>query len=124
MITVRIPRDKNFNYKECKTLYKKCRRLIGDNQEFREIVANTHFFSFYNDGDFLGCIYVYDKCGKLYLNAFASRHHHKENIESMKMVLSWYTCDIYAESTRKTAIYCLLELGFKKIGQNLYKYER
>lgn len=124
MIKTVIPGDKDFDYRTCKKMYEKCKRLIGDNQKFKDIVRNTYFYSFYNNNEFLGCIYCYYKDEKLFLNGFAGRHHHKENMESMKLVLSWFNCDIYAESIRKTAIYCLIELGFKKIGKNLYKYER
>jgi len=124
MITVKIPLDKNFDYKTCKKLYRKCRKLIGDDRDFRGIVENTYFYSFYLGDEFLGCIYCYYKDDKLFLNGFAGRHHHKENMESMKLVLSYFSCDIYAETKHKTAAYCLIECGFKKIDDNLYKYER
>ena len=124
MIETRIPTDKKFNFKECKKMFNEVRGLVGDKDSFRNIVDNHHFFSFYKDNKLLGCIYVYDKDNKLFLNGFAGRHHHAENMEAMKKDLSWYNCDIYAFSKRKTAIFCLYELGFKKIDKNLYIYER
>ena len=124
MIKTVIPIDKNFDYRECKKMFEENKQLIGDNQSFKDIVRNTYFYSFYKNNTFLGCIYCYYKGEKLFLNGFAGRHHHKENMECMKLVLSWFNCDIYAESIRKPAIYCLKILGFKKIKENLYKYER
>lgn len=124
MITVRIPFDKDFEYGKCKSLYKRYKRLIEDDQPFKSIVENTFFYSFYLDNVFIGCIYCFYRGDDLFLNAFATRHHHEANIEAMKMVLSWFNCDIYAESIRKPAIYCLLELGFKKQKGNIYIYRR
>lgn len=124
MIKVYIPSDREFNYKECKKLFKKYRKQINDNQEFRDIVANTFFYSFFDDDKYIGCIYFYQKNDKLFVNAYAKRHMHKLTIECFKMSLDWFTGDIYAQTTRKTAILCLLRSGFKKIQQDLYKYER
>jgi len=124
MIEVRIPFDGDFEYEKCKSLYRKCQRYIGDDQPFRAIINNTYFYSFYLDGVLIGCIYCFYRGDDLYLNGFATRHHHEANMEAMRMVLSYFDCDIYSESIRKTAIYCLLELGFKKQKGNIYKYER
>lgn len=124
MIRVVIPLDKNFDYKACEKMFKKCQKWIGDYEKFEDIVNGTFFYSFYKDDELLGCIYCFFREDKLFLNGFAGRHHHKENMECMRMVLSWFNCDIYAESIRKTAIFCLYELGFKKVSRNIYKYER
>jgi hypothetical protein len=124
MITVRIPYDKDFNYKECKKMYKKYRRLVGDNEEFRDVVKKTYFYSFFDDDKHLGCIYYYHKNGKLFVNAFANRHTHLQNIECLKRTFGWFNCDIYAETRHKTAIFCLYKCGFKKLDNNLYVLER
>ena len=124
MITVRIPNDENFNYKENKKLYKKFQRIMEDDQPFREVVKNTFYYSFYNDETLIGAIYCFYRDDKLFLNAFATRHHHNENIECFKKVLSWFNCDMYAESNKKTAIYCLLKCGFKKLKDNIFIYRR
>ena len=57
-------------------------------------------------------------------NAFAYRGTHKLNLECLKKSFDWFNCDIYAETQHKTAILCLFRCGFKKVGNNLYKYER
>ena len=125
MIKVFTPLDKgSFNYKECKKLFKKCKKRINENQEFRNIVKNTFFYSFFDDDKYIGCIYYYYKDDKLFVNAFANRHTHNTNIICLKKSFDWFNCDIYAETTHKTAILCLLRTGFKKISTNLYKYER
>lgn len=124
MIKVYIPGDSEFNYEECENLYNQHQEKIGDNQNFRELVRNTLFYSFYDDEKFLGCIYYYLKNGRVYVNAYAGRHTHLQNIECLKMSLGWFTTDIYAYSIQKPAIYCLLKCGFKKVSENTYKYER
>ena len=122
MITVKIPLDKNFDFKTCKKLYRKYRKLIKDDKDFRGIVENTFFYSFYNDEDFIGCLYFYEHEGKLFVNAFANRH--KSTLECLKMSLNWFNCDIYANTTQKSAIYGILKCGFKKVGNNLYIFKR
>ena len=124
MITVRIPLDKNFEYKKCKKLYEKYQKFIGDTQDFKLIVKNTYFYSFYIDDVLIGAIYCFYRGEDLYINGFATRHHHKENVECIKSVLSWFSCDVYAESIRKPAVLCLLKAGFKKEKNNIYRYRR
>ena len=124
MITVRIPTDKDFEYEKSRSLYRKCQRLIGDDQPFKAVVNNTYYYSFYLDGTLIGGIYCFLRGDDLYINGFATRHHHNENVECVKMVLSWFNCDVYAESIRKPAILCLLKAGFKKLKDNIYIYRR
>ena len=124
MIRVRIPKDKNFNFKQCKKLYKEHKKLIGDNQKFRDIVENTYFYSFFDDNKHLGCIYYYLKNNKLFVNAFAYRHTHELNLKCLKKTFDWFNCDIYAQTTHKTAILCLYKCGFRKVKDNLYKKEK
>ena len=124
MIKVLIPKNTDFNYKQCKKLYKKYKKQIGDNQEFRDIVKSTFFYSFFDEGKHIGCIYYYEKHGKLFVNAFANRHTHETNIKCLKKTFEWFNCDIYAQTEHKTAIYCLYKCGFKKINDNTYKLER
>lgn len=124
MIRVLIPKDKNFNFKQCKKLYKEHKKLIGDNQKFRDIVENTYFYSFFDDNKHLGCIYYYLKNNKLFVNAFAHRHTHELNLECLKKTFNWFNCDIYAQTTHKTAILCLYKCGFRKVKDNLYIKEK
>jgi len=124
MIQVTIPKDKYFNYRECRELYKKLKGKIGDRRTFRELMQETFFYSFFDNQKFLGCIYFYEEDNKLYVNAFANRHTHLQNLKCFKMSLDWFNCDIYARSKHKTAILCLLKSGFKRIDNNLFIYER
>lgn len=124
MIRVLIPDNYEFNYKQCKKLFKKHKKLINENQDFRNIVKNTFFYSFFDDEKFLGCIYYYYKNNRLYFNGFSDRHTHLQNLECLKMSFDWFNCDIYAETPHKTAILCLLKCGFKKISENTYKLAR
>lgn len=105
-------------------MYKKYQRLIGDDQEFRDIVRNTFFYSFFDDDKHIGCIYYYLKEGKLFVNAFAHRHTHITNITCLKKTFEWFKGNIYAETRHKTAIFCLYKCGFKKLRNNIYVLER
>lgn len=124
MIKVYIPTDKEFNYKECKQLFKKNKKKLRETFSFKEVIDGTFFYSFFDDDRFLGCIYFYDKLGKRYIASFGTRHHHKENIECLKLSLTWFNSDIYAITYEKTAKLCLLRAGFKKIDDNTFIYER
>lgn len=124
MIKVYIPRDKNFNYKQCKKLFKKNRKLLCDNRDFREIVNTTFFYSFFDDEKHLGCIYYYYENDKLFVNVVAYRHTHLINIECFKLSLTWFNCDIYANCLHRTSAIGALKCGFKRIKDNLFKYER
>lgn len=97
---------------------------MNENQEFRDIVKNTFFYSFFVDDKFIGCIYYFEKDGKLYMSGFSTPGNHLNNVECVKKSFEWFNCDIYAETEHKTAIFCLYRCGFKKVSKNLYKYER
>lgn len=122
MIKVYIPKDKEFNYLEAKNLFNFYKKEINDDSDFDDIIKNTFFYSFYNDSDFIGCLYFYKKDEELYVNAFSKRH--KPTKECFDMALGWFNCDIYAKTPHKAAVYRLLSSGFKKIDTDLYKYER
>ncbi len=121
---VLIPTDKNFNYFQCKKLFEDNQHLIEDYEKFDDVIKNTFFYSFFVGGKHIGCIYYYEIDDKLFVNVVAYRKTHLINIECFKTSLTWWNCDIYARTHHKTAIYGMLKCGFKKIGENLYKYER
>lgn len=123
MITVFKPADIEFDFNEVKQLYDKNQKLLEDDN-FNDVVNRTDFYSYYDDNEFLGCIYFYYIGKDLYFNAFAKRGHHLKNLECLKMTLDWYDTPIYANALHKTSILCLLRLGFKKVKDNIYKYER
>ncbi len=118
------PENPLFNYDECKRLYNSCKNDIGEDLPFDELLIGIDFYSFFEKEKFIGCIYYYPIGKALFVNAFAKRHTHLINIKCFKTSLSFYDCDIFARSNKKTAILCLLRCGFKKIGKNLYKLER
>jgi hypothetical protein len=121
---VLIPANPDFNYEECKILFEKNQYLIEDFEKFDDVIKNTFFYSFFEGGKHIGCIYYYELDNKLYVNVVAYRKTHLINIECFKESLTWWNCDIYARTHHKTAIYGILKCGFKKIGENLYRYRR
>ena len=121
---VLIPTDADFNYQECKKLFEDNQHLIEDYEKFDDVICNTFFYSFLENGKHIGCIYYYEIDDKLYVNAVAYRKTHLLNMECFKTSLSWWNCDIYARTHHKTAIYTILKCGFRKIAENLYIYER
>ena len=125
MIIVRTPKDDLFNYQECKEMFDLYNDKI-DVDNYDTVLKTTHFFAFYewNKSELIGCIYFYQQEYKLYITAFSGRHHHKLNMECLKMSLDWYTCDIYAECKQRTAQLCLRKCGFERIKKGLYVYRR
>lgn len=118
------PLDNNFEYYKVKNLWNKCKDKLDDGGDFNKVIQNSHFFSFYSDNKLIGCICFYEKNDKLFLNGFSNRKMHQANLVCLKKALDFYNCDVYAECKEKPAILCLLKTGFKKIKDNLYKYER
>ena len=119
---VRIIKDSNFEYNKCKKLYEESQPLVNDDASFEELVKNTFFYSFYQDGGLIGCIYLFRKEGKLFLSGFSKRKHYYFNFSAIKKIFEWFTCDIYAQSVQRPAIILLLRIGFKKLQKNLYVY--
>ncbi len=119
---VLIPRDSNFNYKECRNLYYKYFKQIGDIPDFDLILKTTMFYSFFEEkkNKFIGCLYFYERQRKLYVNGYSNRNCHLENIECLKVSSNWFSCDIWAQTNHRTAAICLLRAGFKKVNNNTY----
>ena len=124
MLEVRIPINSNFEFEKCCALYKKLQKYICDDSDFIEVVSNTYFYSFYACNKLIGCIYLYYKDNRLFLNGFASRGHHNENMEAMRMIEEWFDGNIYAKTMNRLSSICLYRLGYKKIGKNLYVKEK
>ena len=124
-----IPNDKNFDYKLCENLYNKISKFMGNDCCFKDLVDKTHFYSFYDEEKFAGCIYVVLENNKLFINGFSVRKNHKFNIEAVKRVLTFYNCDLYAKTKNKTAQFLLKKCGFTLIktdsnGMKYYKKEK
>lgn len=119
---IKIPSDQDFDFYACKKLYKKYQKQIGDYVSFNQIIQNTFFYSFYDGKNLVGCIYLYRKRKKLYMNGFANRKYHQFNIDAVKKIFKWFCCDIYAKSHQKSAIFLLLKCGFQKISDNTFVY--
>jgi predicted GNAT family N-acyltransferase len=123
LITVKTPNDVDFNYFECKKMFEQHQEVL-DLDDFDTVINTTHFFSFSNGDEFIGCIYFYEQDSRVYVTAFAGRGHHELNLKCFKKSLEWYNCDIYAEKVQPTARYCILKCGFKRIKDDLFIYRR
>jgi len=119
---IKTPLNPDFDFYNCKKLYKKYQKQINDDSSFNEIIKNTLFFSFYKTRNLIGCIYLYPKSNHLFLNAFAKPKNHLFNIKALKYILNLVNIDIYAYSEQKPAILVLLRCGFKKIEKNTFVY--
>lgn len=130
MIKVFIPTDVEFSlYKtQLKSLYENLQNKITDTNSFEFIRDNTLFYGFVKfDNDrttVLGGIYYFKLGEKLFVNAFASRNHHLENLECFKLSLTWFNCDIYAEAQNRMSAQCLLKCGFKRLKGKLFVLRR
>lgn len=112
--------DPHFDYEEAKSLWTKHRDKLDDGGDFDKLLRNSHFFSFYENDIFIGCMCFYQKDDKLFFNGFSKRKCHLLNLRCIKKALTFYNTDVYAQSIEKPAIYCLLKAGFHKVSKNLY----
>ena len=127
MLKVLIPTDSDFCIyeNECKNLYQAVQHKITDTNSFEFIKNNTFFYMFINDNILVGAIYYFrDLDGKLFLNGFAKPKNHLINLKCLKMSLSWFDCDIYAQAQNKMSALCLRKCGFKKAENNIYAYTK
>ena len=126
MIQVFIPTDAGFNLyeNEIKNLYENLQGRICDNNSFDFVKNNTLFYMFVIDGMLLGGIYYFKDSEKLFVNAFSKRKFLKEKLACLKLSLSWFKCDIYAEAQHKETILCLLRLKFKHYKNNIFVYRQ
>lgn len=125
-LNVTIPPQKEFPYFEARKMYEENQDKLEDFADFDDTIRNTLFFAFTGDNnELLGLIYYYMlEDGLTYVNGVAGKKHHLTNLRGLKWTLGGFDCDIYARSKQKSAILCLLRLGFKKVKENLYKLER
>ena len=117
MIRVLIPKEREFSLyeREIKELYEKSQDKIKDTNSFEYIRDNTFFYTFLDDDKLIGGIYYFvDEEGFLFLNGFAKRKMFKLNLECLKLSLSWFNCNIYAEAQNRASALCLLRCGFKR----------
>ena len=61
---------------------------------------------------------------KLWINGYGIRKDYLFHKKSLIEALSWFNCDIWAESVKKPAIYGLLSCGFEKYKNNVYVYRQ
>ena len=124
MMKVFAPFMKNFPYLELKDMYEENQELIGDDQSFDDVILRTMFFGFMENETVLGGIYFYENNSRTFVNAFAGRKTYKQNEACLKWTLNGFRCPIYARTRHRYVRLRLLKLGFKKVEENIYKYER
>ena len=125
MIRVLIPKEREFSLyeREIKELYEKFQDKIKDTNSFEFIRDNTFFYTFLDDDKLIGGIYYFvDEEGFLFLNGFAKRKMFKLNLECLKLSLSWFNCNIYAEAQNRASALCLLRCGFKRKSEKTFMF--
>jgi hypothetical protein len=125
MMRVSIPLDCDFDYIECENMYYDYQPYVKDYTPFEDILKTTFFYAIYDKQKLSLCVYFYcDEYGKLWVNGYGIRKNHLFNKRSFKTVLTWFNCDIWAESYQKPAIYGLLSCGFKKYKDGIYVFRQ
>lgn len=123
-IQVFSPIMTNFPYEESKKMYEEYKVLIGDDQDFDDVITNSMYFAFKHEGKLLGGIYFYRKDSRTFVNVFSGRGQYKLNNECFKWALKGFREPIYAHTIHRYVKLRIKRLGFKEIDTNLYKYER
>ena len=126
MIKAFIPINPEFVlYKKAlKNMYEESQEKLCDPNDFEFVCNNTLFYGFADEEGLIGGIYFFKDSDKLFMNGFAGRKHFDKNIECVKLSLSWFNCDIYAEAQNKASALCLLRSGFKRVKGNLFVYKQ
>lgn len=124
MMHVYIPTDLKFDFNACKKMYNKYSKILNESSCFEDIINNTFFYSFYDDAILTLCVYFFVKDDKLWVNGFGIRKKHLFNKQCFKKTLSWFNCDIWAESVQKAAIFAIKTCGFKKYKNNIYVFRQ
>jgi hypothetical protein len=92
--------------------------------DFDFISNNPHLYCFYDEkeGFLKGYINIYeDEENRLLLSGASIRHNLPENIKAIIKVCEAYNQDMYADTDKKEAEFCLRKAGFKKFKGNLFK---
>lgn len=121
---VRIPLDNDFEYKRCKKMFEKYNTRVNDDAAFEDIISNTLFYSFYDKTELTLCIYFYGLNGKVWVNGYGIRNKHLFNKVCFTQALSWFNCDIWANTKYKDVAWALLRCGFKKVRENIYVFNQ
>lgn len=121
MIKVLIPSYEEYKIwrKECKKLYESVQNKINDSNSFEFIEENTLFYLFINEKGIIGVTYFFVDDGKLFMNGFSKRKKYPQNVECIKLALSYFNPPIFAEVQNRASALCLLKAGFKRIEPNL-----
>lgn len=91
---------------------------LDDVNGFDYLVRNSLFWNVYEDGEYIGGIFVYeaDDDERKYLGGYCKRKRHKAVVEAIKRV-SDYIGDIWAETRHINAVISLKEAGFKWVSR-------
>ena len=119
---IQIVRPNKDNYLPLKYIFDQYKEQMNAD-EFSTVVNYYDCRFFFLDENLIGCIYLYPREDKIFVNAFATRGHHQLNLFILKTVLDIAGCDVYAEPIHKTSKLCVLRLGFEKFKDNIYIYK-
>ena len=92
--------------------------------DFEFISNNPHLYCFYDEkkGYLKGYANIYrDEEKRLLLSGAGVRKNMPDNINAIIMLCDAYDEDMYADTDKKEAEYCLRKAGFKKFKGNLFK---
>ena len=79
---------------------------------------------FLNKDALVGAIYFFIDNEHLFLNAFSKRKNFVVNLKCLTMALAWFNCPIFAEAQNRASALTLLRVGFKRVKDNLFVYNR
>lgn len=120
---VKIPLDKDFEFERCKKMYRYYNARVNDDSTFEEVISQTLFYAFYDKDEITLCVYFYEKDNKLWVNGYGIRNKHLFNKVCFQKSLSWFDCDIWADTKYKDVAWALLRCGFKKVKETFYVFK-
>ncbi len=107
-----------FERQKAKELFEANRENLDDENGFEGILANSRFFNVYQHG-YIGSGFVYQGAedNRNYLGGYMLRKHHKEAVEAIKQICSFFD-EVYAHTRHVNAVIALKRAGFKWYDRN------
>lgn len=122
MVVLINPESPFFDKEAARCLFEANKELIEDRRGFDNYL-NRWFFSIYERGKFIGCIFCYHQDGRDWVGGFAKRKTHYQCLEALNKVKVCFSA-LYAETKQKSAEFILRKAGFKQIEPDIWVWKR
>lgn len=111
-----------FDKEAARELFELNREKLEDTRGFESYMTRW-FFSIYERGRFIGCIFCYSMDGQDWVGGFARRKCHRACLAALNEVKRQFP-ELYAETKQKAAEFILKKAGFRKTEPAIWVYRQ